>query len=48
MMDGPLCELSDELEMSNLIVAECYHSAMKALCFSCSNGVQPFMDDNAE
>lgn len=39
MMDVLLGELSDELEMSILILAECYYSAMKALPFSYSNGV---------
>lgn len=39
LMDVLLCKLSDELEMSMLIVAECCYSAMKALPISCSNGV---------
>lgn len=39
MMDVLLCELSGELEMSILIVAECYYSAKKALPFSYPNGV---------
>lgn len=39
MMDVLLSELLGELEMSILISAECYYSAMKALPFSYSNGV---------
>lgn len=50
MMDVLPVELSVELEMSVVIVAECSYSAMKALPFTGSNGVlsKVFMDDNAE